>query len=380
MSQTLAAIGGTPPYTWTALDPLPAGLSLSSAGVLSGSPSAETAGAYYTIQVQDAASNTAILELWITVLGVAAPVPPVVEVLQRELAIVPELGVFIQSPLIVPELAVVPEIQVSITLSVTLDVFAQVAPELEVSITNIPVISVDLAVIPEIQVAIENQLVPVEAAVVPELEVKIETPSVLFMTFEGADGSTSFIDSSPFPKTFSIAAGSPTISTAQFAIGNSSLWVPRPSLITTPDSNDWDFPGDFSVSCYVRVSSFNADQDNTVFVGHYDFPNNQRDWFFGFDGSTPARNLYFFFAQANNSTINSQINANESVPLNTWTKVSVSKVGSTATISINDVVKNTGTLTYQGGSDAVLSIGGIPNNQGVNFFDGYIDQLIITKG
>jgi len=37
-TQTLTASGGTPPYTWTALSSLPAGLSLSSAGVISGTP------------------------------------------------------------------------------------------------------------------------------------------------------------------------------------------------------------------------------------------------------------------------------------------------------------------------------------------------------
>src|SRR5438445_7314092 len=40
MSQTLQASGGTPPYTWTATTTLPAGLSLSSSGVISGTPTA----------------------------------------------------------------------------------------------------------------------------------------------------------------------------------------------------------------------------------------------------------------------------------------------------------------------------------------------------
>ena len=50
---TLTASGGTPPYTWTATG-LPAGLSLSTAGVLSGTPTASGSFAT-TITVKDAA-------------------------------------------------------------------------------------------------------------------------------------------------------------------------------------------------------------------------------------------------------------------------------------------------------------------------------------
>jgi hypothetical protein len=58
-SQTLAATGGTPPYSWSVLSgPLPAGLTLSAAGVISGSPT--TAGtSNITVQVADSGSQTA---------------------------------------------------------------------------------------------------------------------------------------------------------------------------------------------------------------------------------------------------------------------------------------------------------------------------------
>jgi sugar lactone lactonase YvrE len=57
-SQTLAATGGSPAYTWSILSGnLPPGLALSSAGVIAGTPTA--AGTYlFTAQVQDAASLT----------------------------------------------------------------------------------------------------------------------------------------------------------------------------------------------------------------------------------------------------------------------------------------------------------------------------------
>jgi hypothetical protein len=76
-SQTVAATGGTTPYTWTiSVGSLPSGLSLnSSTGTISGSPTAAGTSSF-TIQVTDSASpthNTVTQALSITV-----PAPPAV--------------------------------------------------------------------------------------------------------------------------------------------------------------------------------------------------------------------------------------------------------------------------------------------------------------
>src|SRR4029450_471029 len=56
-SQTLAAIGGKPPYTWSRTSgSLPAGLTLSSQGVISGTPS-NTGTSNFEIQVADSAGD-----------------------------------------------------------------------------------------------------------------------------------------------------------------------------------------------------------------------------------------------------------------------------------------------------------------------------------
>lgn len=69
-SQTLAASGGSPGYTWAVASgsSLPAGLNLSSAGVLSGTPAA--AGAFsFTITVTDSASHTSSATFSLTIYG-----------------------------------------------------------------------------------------------------------------------------------------------------------------------------------------------------------------------------------------------------------------------------------------------------------------------
>ena len=68
---TLAATGGTPPYTWSASG-LPSGLSISSAGVISGTPTAS--GTFsVTVQATDSAQVTATKAYSVTVAAATAP-------------------------------------------------------------------------------------------------------------------------------------------------------------------------------------------------------------------------------------------------------------------------------------------------------------------
>ena len=72
-TQTLTATGGTLPYTWTLVSgALPAGLTLSSTGTISGTPTTATT-ANFTVQVRDAAQATAQRAFSITTATAAAP-------------------------------------------------------------------------------------------------------------------------------------------------------------------------------------------------------------------------------------------------------------------------------------------------------------------
>lgn len=71
--ETLVANGGVGPFEWSLKEgSLPPGLSLTSAGVISGTP--ESDGGYeFTVQVKDAENFTALAELKIVVSGTPAP-------------------------------------------------------------------------------------------------------------------------------------------------------------------------------------------------------------------------------------------------------------------------------------------------------------------
>jgi hypothetical protein len=67
-SQTLTASGGTAPYTWTvSAGTLQAGLTLSTNGIISGTPSASCSASKVTCQVTDSLNNTATQSLSITI-------------------------------------------------------------------------------------------------------------------------------------------------------------------------------------------------------------------------------------------------------------------------------------------------------------------------
>lgn len=75
-STTLAASGGTSPYTWSVASgsTLPAGLSLSTAGALSGTPT--TAGSFsFSVQAKDSANNTATQTYSLSVAAAAVTAP-----------------------------------------------------------------------------------------------------------------------------------------------------------------------------------------------------------------------------------------------------------------------------------------------------------------
>jgi hypothetical protein len=64
---TFEANGGTPPYTWTVVSNPPGGLTLSAAGVLSGTPGAAAPATAFTIRVTDSKGATATKECKLTI-------------------------------------------------------------------------------------------------------------------------------------------------------------------------------------------------------------------------------------------------------------------------------------------------------------------------
>lgn len=78
-NQTLSGTGGVLPYTWTiSAGVLPPGLTLSTAGLISGTPTSDAGSPYsFTVELEDAVTDTATANLNITVLATAPPPPSI---------------------------------------------------------------------------------------------------------------------------------------------------------------------------------------------------------------------------------------------------------------------------------------------------------------
>lgn len=66
-STTLAASGGQPPYSWSALNALPAGLSLSADGSITGTPTAAPGSYNFAVKLTDASGTTTSQTVFLTV-------------------------------------------------------------------------------------------------------------------------------------------------------------------------------------------------------------------------------------------------------------------------------------------------------------------------
>jgi len=217
------------------------------------------------------------------------------------------------------------------------------------------------------KVTLANDYVPVD----PDL-----SNVSLLLHGDGADGSTTIVDSSPSPKSVT-AVGNAQVSTAQSKFGGASLLFDGTGdAATVPNSLDFRLNGDFTVELWVYPVNLINER---YFLSHYDFGSSQRDWRFGVSAATG--HLHFQFLSPNGTAAN-QINANASLTEGVWQHIAVSKSGSISRIFINGVQRaSTTSLIDLGGSSASLSVGSLLNNGTPDYgVDAYIDEVRITKG
>ena len=201
----------------------------------------------------------------------------------------------------------------------------------------------------------------------------------LLLHGDGANGSTTIVDSSPSPKTVT-AFGDAQISTAQSKFGGSSIaFDGTGDYLTIPPSAEFEFGTDpFTVEFWIYPTTSTAGRAVfcTVDNGNLDTG--------GIDILGISSNLYFYF------TGSGIINIAVSLPtLNTWNHYAFVGVSPTDTrVYRNGTLEGTSStsrnITYTGQNELVVGArhGGGATGVGPiqNFFDGYIEDLRITKG
>jgi hypothetical protein len=198
----------------------------------------------------------------------------------------------------------------------------------------------------------------------------------LLLHGDGTNGSTTITDSSPSPKTVT-AAGNAQISTAQSKFGGASL-----NAGTTPNfawgSNRLQVPagadfaygtGNFTAEAWLYITSF------TGGVSWWTQTVGGTNYFLNFVSSTGIPTFIFATSGGGTSVFGPAITAN------TWNHVAVVRNSNVVTIYSNgtggtsvNCAQNFDNTTY------IPTIGSYTHDAATLVFNGYIDDLRITKG
>ena len=197
----------------------------------------------------------------------------------------------------------------------------------------------------------------------------------LLLHCNGADGSTTFINSSGLAQVIT-ASGNAQVDTAQSYFGGASgLFDGSGDYLSTLDSDDWYFgTGDFTIDFWVRYNSLPAVGNYIALFSQYqDASNYQRIYVYNDSGQYRV----IYQAVSGGSEVISVNNTGASI--GSWHHIAVTRSGTSFKMFING---NDGGGTY-------FSSGAIPNlsanvtigeRNGGEYFDGWIDEFRISKG
>ncbi len=188
----------------------------------------------------------------------------------------------------------------------------------------------------------------------------------LLLHLNGANGSTTFTDNAPTPKTVT-GSGGAALSTAQFQYGSASLSLTAASSqrIVAGSHADLGFgTGNFTVEMWVRRTAA-ASMNFITFSG--------QNWNLSYELGTNQLNFY------DGSIVRIGIAA--ALPLNTWVHVALTRASGVVRLFAGGVVSTT--VFDQGGSPTNLTaadvlIGHYPSS--ATYMTGFIDDVRLTKG
>ena len=210
----------------------------------------------------------------------------------------------------------------------------------------------------------------------------------LLMHFNGANGSTTFTDNSPSPKTVT-ANGNAQISTAQSKFGGASLLLDGTGdYLTTTDNDALDLgSNNFTIEgWFYQTGNLSTGTGGTGLVTKWTDVSNQRSWQFSIKNAAGTAVFYYSTSGADYPlvTFNSV-----TLTSNTWTQFALVRTGNTLNLYKNGTLAGTSAFSstiYNSTSPLAIGawfggVAGVPDTEGGNsLFQGYIDELRITKG
>jgi hypothetical protein len=191
----------------------------------------------------------------------------------------------------------------------------------------------------------------------------------LLLHGDGTNGSTTIIDSSPSPKTVT-AVGNAQISTAQSKFGGSSIaFDGTEDALSIPPSTNFDFANNsFTLECFIYLAGSGTRTIYSQRVG----PSGGGVTLRIEDNNT----LRAFTAGA---TLGDNIVSSSAISSSTWTHVAVTRTNQKYNLWIGGIsngVSGPNSLPLPAGIAPLIG----QRPQSAEFFNGYIDDLRITKG
>jgi len=191
----------------------------------------------------------------------------------------------------------------------------------------------------------------------------------LLLHMNGTNGSTTFTDSSSFGKPVT-ANGGVQISTAQSKFGGASGYFDDAGdFLSVPASSSWNFQtGNLTVECWIR-----PDGSSTDFV---------------IDNRDGGGTGWAFYISSTNSLIlqgtggspNFLESASSVITRGAWQHIAWTRSGTTNRIFVSGTQVDTNTSMTCGDSSGIALNIGRRQNAGDLFYNGWIDDVRITKG
>lgn len=197
---------------------------------------------------------------------------------------------------------------------------------------------------------------------------------VLLLHCNGANGSTTFTDNSPTPKTVT-ANGNAQISTAQSKFGGSSaLFDGTGDYLSIPSSSDFDFgSGDFTIEVWAML--------NTIVGSHHLIAK------YGATATAPfalyqSASSVQFYASSNGSSwdLLAGVDVGTGLTTGVFYHLAVTRQGNTWRTFLNGSLTTTVTASGVVVSNSGALMVGRGSSGAPQEFNGYLDDVRITKG
>lgn len=201
----------------------------------------------------------------------------------------------------------------------------------------------------------------------------------LLLHGDGTNGSTTFTDNSPTPKTVTPVATTVSTSVAKYGTGSIAL-NGSSSYLSIPNSTDFAFgSGDFTIECWVYQT---ATPSGSAIITETFQPTGYVNFTIGYGTTVGLQTGALPFIGFFNGSAWTGAVATQAQPNNEWYHIAYVRSGSTHTMYINGVSKATFTsaVAMPTGTDPIL-IGRRWDTAGTaSYFSGYVDDVRITKG